>query len=98
MNRALFTISEKSFQQLVIDYAKLKGWTVYHTFNSRKSTPGYPDLSMVRGARHVVAELKSEHGRLTPDQRRWLEAFQHTSTEVYLWRPSAWPDIERVLS
>ena len=95
MNRIL--ISEKQFQELVIDYARLKGWEVYHTHNSRRSAPGYPDLSMVRGARHVVAELKSEHGRLTPEQERWLEAFRATPAEVYIWRPSAWPDIKRVL-
>ena len=60
----------------------------YHTFNSRKSEPGFPDEVIVLPRRLIVAELKSERGRVTPDQRRWLDAFGSLCFgEVYLWRP-----------
>jgi hypothetical protein len=50
----------------------------------------------------VIAELKAEKGRLSPAQRHWLAelemvAEQASCVRVFLWRPSSWPDIERVL-
>jgi hypothetical protein len=48
----------------------------YHTLDSRGSQPGFPDVLALKGPRLVVAELKSEHGKLTPEQARWLAAFR----------------------
>jgi len=71
-------------------YARLCGWLVYHTFNSSKSDPGFPDLVLVRDGRIVYAELKTEKGRLTKHQRDWLKALDDAGQEVYVWRPSDW--------
>ena len=32
-----------------------------------------------------------------PEQRAWLAALQQTAAEVYLFRPSDWDEIVRVL-
>jgi hypothetical protein len=53
-------------------------------------------LVLVRD-RVLVVELKSERGKPTAEQRRWLDALEAAGAEHYLWRPSSWPEVERVL-
>jgi VRR-NUC domain len=87
-------LREKAFAQAVLDLARWCGWLCYHTFDSRRSVPGFPDLVLVRPPSVVVAELKTDRGRLTPVQRDWLEALtQCPGLEVYVWRPSDWEAI-----
>lgn len=97
---------EKGFQQAVIDYAVLTGWTVGFTWNSKHSPYGEPDLRMARvknstgdpDARVVWAELKKEDGQPTAEQYEWLELGRHVpGVETYLWRPSDWDEIQEVL-
>jgi hypothetical protein len=80
-------MTEKELQGLVIDAAKLTGWRVYHTHDSRRSEPGFPDLVMVKGHRLIFSEL----GKTTPAQDSWIEALA-PNAEVYLWRPQHWED------
>ena len=54
------SMSEAQFQKIVEGYAKVMGWLYYHTQDSRRSQPGFPDLVMLRGDRQVVAELKRQ--------------------------------------
>ncbi len=94
---------EKHFMADVIREAKRCGWLVYHTHNSRRSQAGFPDLVMIRGCRMIVAELKTETGKTSPQQDDWLLAFNsvaYTSDnlEVHVWTPSMWPEIERTLA
>jgi len=90
--------SEKEFQGQVLRLARLCGWRVYHTFDSRRSAPGFPDLVMARPPVVMFAELKTETGRVRPEQRDWLEALRGSEgVEVRLWRPSDWPEIEEAL-
>ena len=65
--------TEAQFQDAVIDYARQCGWLTYHPYDSRRSTSGFPDLTMVRRGRIVFAELKTEVGKLRTDQRRWID-------------------------
>lgn len=88
-------VSEKEFQAAVVQLARLRGWLVYHTFDARRSEPGFPDLVCARNGRVVFAELKREGGSLSRAQQRWQDALG--SHEVYVWRPSDWADVERVL-
>ena len=83
------------------------GWRLYHTFDSRRSTAGFPDLVLVRPPRVIFAELKSEKGRLTikqryspktgrslPNQMDWKDALEACpGVEYYLWRPRHWDEI-----
>ncbi len=90
--------AEKDWAQVVVDYATVQGWLVYRTWNSIHSPAGYPDLTMVRGTRLVVAELKSEKGRLSPHQKVWVAKLENVAgVEVYVWRPSDWPAVRDVL-
>ena len=38
-------LNEKKFQSQVVRIAKVFGWLCYHTYDSRRSEPGFPDLS-----------------------------------------------------
>jgi hypothetical protein len=91
-------MTEAEWQRTVTEYATLRGWRVYHTHDSRRSGAGFPDLTMVRTGRIVFAELKSEKGRVRPEQQDWLDELAVCCVEAYLWRPSDWPDVERWLA
>ena len=93
-------VSEAQLQAAVIELAQTFKWRVYHTHDSRRSQAGFPDLVMVRRRVLIFAELKSEKGRLRPEQAEWLDALTNTrATEVYIWRPADWlsGEIEKVL-
>ncbi len=52
--------------------ARYLGWLEYHTFNAYRSPRGFPDLVLARGLHLIVAELKSDKGKVTPEQETWL--------------------------
>jgi len=94
MTKLLNRITEKQFLSQVDYLAKNTGWLTYHTWNSQHSAGGFPDLCMVRGNRLIFTELKSEVGKVTPEQINWLcKLGQTIKPEVYLWRPSDWDRI-----
>jgi len=94
----LRTISEKGYAQQIYDLARYFRWRCYRTHDSRHSPAGYPDLSLLHGQRHVYAEIKTEKGKLTPEQRGWLVALYEAGHEVYVFRPSSWSLVVDVLS
>jgi hypothetical protein len=86
---------EKDLQAGVIALAKLLGYRVYHTFDSRRSEPGFPDLILIRGYRLVAIELKSTIGDLTEAQKEWLRAFDAvTQVDAIVVRPG--PNLDLV--
>lgn len=87
-------VSEKEWQSWVVDYAKWNGWWVYHPRHSIGSEPGWPDLTLIRGHSLIFAELKTEKGRLTAEQRQVLQRLEVAGQEVHLWRPSDRPLVE----
>lgn len=92
-------MSEKALQGAVEQCARLLGYRVYHTYDSRRSEPGYPDLCMVRSGRLIYAELKAARGRVRPEQHAWLADLAAAGAETFLWRPEHWlsGEIERIL-
>jgi hypothetical protein len=58
-------VNERSFQGAVIELAQLGGFLAYHTYDSRRSAKGFPDLVLVRGERLLFAELEIDTGRVT---------------------------------
>lgn len=91
-------VSEKVFMRQVLDAARLLGWSCYHTFDSRRSAPGFPDLFCVReGGPLLAVECKTEKGRLSEWQRRWLDLLRSAGIDTRVWRPSDWDEIETTL-
>jgi hypothetical protein len=99
---------ESDFQQAVIDLAHVYRWRVAH-FRPAKTeqgwrTPvqadgkGFPDLVLVKLGRCLFAELKSERGRLSLEQKAWLSDLTLCSgVECHVWRPSDWNIINATL-
>ena len=90
---------EATLQADVLKLAGLCNWLCYHTYDSRRSVAGFPDLVMVRSGRLIFAELKSVDGLMQPAQRVWRERLVKTDAEYYEWRPDDWRNgtIEEVL-
>ena len=100
-------LSERDFQTQVTDLASMLGWSWAHFRPARTahgwrvpvSGPlgaGWPDLVLVRDDRIVFAELKRERGRPRPDQTFALTLLSGAA-ETYVWRPSDFDDIARIL-
>ena len=95
-------INEKAFQTIVIATARENGWLVYHTFDSRKSEPGYPDLCMIKDGVIMFVELKTDKGKVTTAQRQWIERlirhqYHCENLVVEIWRPHIWEEKKKLL-
>lgn len=98
--------TEEQFLREVLALAKECGWRTAHFRPARTARgwrtavqgdgKGWPDVVMVR-ERIIFAELKAETGRLKPAQKAWIETLTQAKQEVYVWKPSDWVEIERVL-
>lgn len=95
----LSKMSERQFQNHVVKMAEARHWRCYHTFDSRRSQPGFPDLVMIKDGRLLFVELKTMRGRVTTDQTDWLSALgQAKNVLAYVWRPDVMDWIEQELS
>lgn len=100
-------MTEKQLLEAVRELAKHTGWLVYHTHDSRRSEPGFPDLVLCH-RRHpwlMIAELKVGTGRLTDAQRQWYRRLvswwpDDDRTHVAVWTDADWRDgrIEHLLT
>ena len=96
--RAADVVSEADFQATLVEVAHARGWLVYHTWSSKHSAKGFPDLVMLREDREVIAELKRVGRKPDKDQQRWLDAFRAAGRETFLWTPDDWDEIHGVLT
>jgi hypothetical protein len=90
-------VDEKAFMGRVTDYAKLTGWLVYHTHDSRRSQPGFPDLVLLRAPVALFVECKSERGRLRAEQAVFLDTLTACGCDARVWRPGDWPEVVETL-
>jgi len=81
-------VSEAEFQSALVAFAKSRGWLVWHTPDSRRTSAGEPDLRLVRPPRVIFAELKTAKTGLRGDQLDARSALEKCpGVEYYLWRP-----------
>lgn len=101
-------ISEREFQNVVVEIAKWGGWMIYHPLPAQNTrghwrTPtlgdvGFPDLVLAHPERGVIfAELKSAFGKVSDVQTKWLVTLKAAGAETYVWRPSDLPEIKLIL-
>ena len=94
-------ILEKDWQRTVRDLAATLGYRrAYHTFDSRRSDTGFPDLVLVSPERRriVYLELKREKGKLSDPQAQWIRDLHRAGAEVYVARPRHLQSLATVLS
>lgn len=106
--------SERQFQAAVLELAQRYHWRTCHFNDSRralasgaligdKDAAGWPDLVLVREGWMVIAELKRDNGRCSPQQEAWLLALSDVEERtggrlhVAVWRPKDWEAIARLL-
>lgn len=81
-------VPEKELQRTVVELAQLRGWLVWHDNDSRRNAAGLPDLLLCRPPRFVVVEMKAAKGRVSAEQRVWIERLGLCpGIEVHVWRP-----------
>ena len=69
----------------------------YHTYDSRRCEPGFPDLVLVKD-RVLFRELKTDKGLLTKEQADWGERFIKSRADWEIWRPTDMPKIVKELT
>ena len=94
-------MSEADLQAAIIDTATLLGLLVHHDRPARtadgswrthiQGDRGFPDLVICGHGGTAYVELKSDRGRLTPDQQQWIATLTDAGATVYVWRPHHWP-------
>lgn len=86
------TMTEKALQAAVLGAARRWGWLVYHTFDSRRSEAGYPDLHLIHEGHglSLFRELKTQKGKLSAPQQKWLGALWAAGCDAAVWRPADW--------
>ena len=89
--------TEAAFQLAVMDLARALGWEPVHFRQMIGNPSGYPDLTIIRGDRVILAELKRENGTVSRRQQEWIDRMAAVGTTVHVWRPSDWPEIEAAL-
>ena len=99
-------MGEAAFQQFVVEFAEWHKWRVMHIPDSRRapaSAKGAPDLILfrpvkMRGIPVLYRELKTDNGRLTPEQELWGKHLRSLGLDWGVWRPKHWEQIKRILS
>lgn len=88
-------ITEAQVQRVITDALDTYGWIWHHETDSRKSKAGFPDICAVhpRTGAILFLEIKTEVGRLKPEQEQWIAALsQHGPLHRpgYADHPDAW--------
>jgi hypothetical protein len=95
-------LTERQYQDLIIEAATANGWLCYHTHDSRRSQPGFPDLVLAKPG-HIIHfwEVKTEKGRASLAQLQWIEVLNATAgfqDVARVIRPSDWDWVAEVLA
>ncbi len=91
------TLSEKQFREQIRDLCKVFGWKFHFTWLAIHSPKGFPDLVLRRPPRIIFAEIKTEKGIITPSQQEWYDDLIACGQEAFIWRPSQFDEIAKIL-
>lgn len=91
-------LTERVFQTRVVELCRWHRLRVFHSGDSRRDLcAGFPDLVIVGPGGVLFVELKTDTGRVRPEQTTWLQALRAAGATAILWRPSDWPAIQSAL-
>ena len=104
-------LSEAGFQQQITELAALLGWRCLHVRKSigrRRGGPAWQTTTSVNGwvdllcwrprtGQLFAAELKSQNGKLTDEQRQVLAELNACGIPAFCWRPADWDEVQRIL-
>jgi hypothetical protein len=89
-------VYEADLQYVIRQAANLHKWHCYHTYDSRRSEPGFPDLVIAGYGQLIIWELKRQSEKPTEAQQEWLDTLAAVTAHpvVEVIRPS---DLDRCL-
>jgi len=102
---------ESEYQQQIIDLAHLYNWRVAHFRTVRVQRAngsvyyatalaadgaGFPDLVLVR-ERVIYAEIKTNRGVLSDEQKIWRDMLLAAGEEWYVWKPKDFESVKEAL-
>ena len=107
-------MNERQFTAAVLEAAERFGWLRAHFHDSRRevvrrdgtrlyvgdrAAAGFPDLILCKPPVVLAIELKSEKGRVSPEQKGWLTALgESVDIRSFVFRPKDMVEIVRLLS
>ena len=83
-------MTEDQLLATIMACAKWLRLCAYHTYDSRKSPRGFPDVVAAGPGGVLFSELKSQYGDMSPDQTAWKYMLLAAGATWHLWRPSDW--------
>ena len=91
-------LTEREFMAQLSQLARMLGYEVFHPWLSIHSERGFPDLTIWKPGRFILAELKTDTGKLSPSQVEKLDSLRGCGrVEVFVWRPADWDNIVKLL-
>jgi hypothetical protein len=81
-------MTERGLQASIIEMCMLFGVAWYHTFDSRRSARGWPDLALCGNRGFITRELKSDSGAVTAEQEHWGVRLRQAGVDWSVWRPA----------
>ncbi len=86
-------MTEKELSQAIFDVARSQGWLAarFPSWRATGTTPGFPDMVLVRDDVCLFVEAKSGRGKLTAQQLAWLNAINNVKhIRALVVRPGHW--------
>lgn len=91
-------LTEHVFQTRVVELCRWHRLRVFHSGDSRRDLcAGFPDLVIVGPGGVLFIELKTDRGRVRPEQTTWLNALSAAGSQAAVWRPRDWTAIQVAL-
>ena len=82
-------MNEAELEKEVHGLIKFYGLFGFHAHDSRRSVgKGFPDWVICGKGGLLFRELKSDHGELSPEQRRWRNILLASGQDWAVWRPA----------
>jgi hypothetical protein len=99
---------ERDIQESIRQTAQQFGWSsrashpkgfFYHTWSSKKSEKGFPDIVMSDGTHLIIAEVKRNRpqGKVSDEQKNMLDVFASHIPHTYLWREDDLDEVIQIL-
>lgn len=88
LDHSIKEIGRGGWQEEVTNEFKRCGWGhVYHTWNSRNSPKGFPDVVICGASRVIAIELKVGNNKPSDEQIGWLKAFKFSGALTFAFWP-----------
>lgn len=104
-------VSETAYQRDITDAAERFQWHWLHVrksigrrdgetaWQTTTNISGWVDLLLWHERQHrvIAAEVKSETGTVTPQQKAVIASLVAAGVETYVWYPHDWDDVIKIL-